>query len=81
MWPNGTRKWFLDGHQHREDGPAVEWPDGYKEWWLYGRSVTGEVFVSFMRLCPEAKAAFLGLLRSDADADASLVAAGALTSP
>jgi hypothetical protein len=34
---NGTKQWRLDGHLHREDGPAVEHSDGTKEWYLNGK--------------------------------------------
>jgi|SRR5579859_4154648 len=30
----GTKRWFLNGKLHREDGPAVEYTDGYKAWYL-----------------------------------------------
>jgi hypothetical protein len=33
----GTKVWQLNGHYHREDGPAVEYPDGTKSWWLNGK--------------------------------------------
>jgi hypothetical protein len=33
-YPNGTKKWFLNGKLHREDGPAVEWADGTKRWYF-----------------------------------------------
>ena len=33
---NGTKAWYLNGHLHREDGPAVEGCDGYKAWYLNG---------------------------------------------
>ena len=29
-----TKRWFLNGKLHREDGPAVEWPNGTKFWYL-----------------------------------------------
>ena len=32
----GTKVWFLNDKQHREDGPAVEYPSGTKSWWLNG---------------------------------------------
>jgi hypothetical protein len=35
--PNGTRKWYVDGQLHREDGPAIERPDGTKAWFRNGR--------------------------------------------
>ena len=33
----GTKRWFLNGKFHREDGPAVEYAGGRKEWYLYGK--------------------------------------------
>jgi len=33
---NGSKKWYLNGKLHREDGPALEYADGDKEWWLNG---------------------------------------------
>ena len=35
--PDGTKKWYLNGELHREDGPAYERPNGFKEWWLNGK--------------------------------------------
>jgi hypothetical protein len=32
-----TRRWYLNGKLHREDGPAVEYADGSKEWWINGQ--------------------------------------------
>jgi len=32
----GTRQWFKNGKQHREDGPAHENPDGTKFWIVNG---------------------------------------------
>jgi len=34
---NGTKRWFLNGKLHREDGPAIEWADGSKWWYLNGK--------------------------------------------
>ena len=31
-----SKKWYLNGKPHREDGPAVEYPNGTKEWWING---------------------------------------------
>ena len=31
---DGTKRWFLNGERHREDGPAIEWSDGEKHWYL-----------------------------------------------
>ena len=33
---NGTKRWYLNGKQHRKYGPAVEEDDGTKQWWLNG---------------------------------------------
>jgi hypothetical protein len=33
---DGTKRWYLNGELHREDGPAIERADGYKAWWLNG---------------------------------------------
>ena len=35
-WGTGTKKWYLNGNLHREDGPAVEWSNGDKYWHLNG---------------------------------------------
>ena len=35
-WPDGTKKWFLNGKRHRLDGPTSEFPSGEKQWWLNG---------------------------------------------
>jgi hypothetical protein len=40
-YPNGVKRWYLNGERHREDGPAVEDADGYKEWWLNGEFLFG----------------------------------------
>jgi len=34
---DGTKKWYLNGVPHREDGPAVESPYGNKIWFLNGK--------------------------------------------
>jgi len=34
---NGTKVWEINGHYHREDGPAIEWHDGSKSWYLNGQ--------------------------------------------
>ena len=34
---NGDKYWFLNGKQHREDGPAVEFSNGDKHWYLNGK--------------------------------------------
>ena len=33
---DGTKKWWLNGKRHREDGPAIERADGSKSWCLNG---------------------------------------------
>jgi hypothetical protein len=33
-WANGTKFWYLNGKQHREDGPAVEYSNGGKYWYI-----------------------------------------------
>ena len=33
---NGTKSWWIHGHLHREDGPAVKMANGDKEWWIHG---------------------------------------------
>ena len=33
----GTKRWYLHGKPHREDGPAFEWADGDKQWFLHGK--------------------------------------------
>ena len=32
----GTTRWYLNGKEHREDGPAIERARGSKEWWING---------------------------------------------
>ena len=36
VWASGTKRWYLNGKQHREDGPAIECADGTKRWYLNG---------------------------------------------
>ncbi len=31
---DGTKRWFLNGKLHREDGPAIECADGGKCWYI-----------------------------------------------
>jgi len=33
---HGDKYWYLNGKQHRVDGPAVEWADGSIFWYLNG---------------------------------------------
>jgi len=42
VYPSGAKFWYLNGKQHREDGPAVEYADGSKFWYLNGKEVTEE---------------------------------------
>lgn len=35
--PNGTIRWYKNGHIHREDGPAIIYSDGQQEWYLNGK--------------------------------------------
>ena len=34
---HGTKRWYINGKLHREDGPAVEWTDGEKQWFINGK--------------------------------------------
>jgi len=36
-YANGDKSWYINGHYHREDGPAIEKANGDKEWWLNGQ--------------------------------------------
>jgi phage terminase Nu1 subunit (DNA packaging protein) len=31
---SGTKRWYIDGKLHREDGPAIEYADGDKYWYF-----------------------------------------------
>lgn len=37
VYEDGTKKWYLNGKIHREDGPAVEWASGDKKWYINGK--------------------------------------------
>lgn len=37
FWPNGEKRWILNGFLHREDGPAVIYHNGTKYWYLEGQ--------------------------------------------
>jgi len=41
---NGSKFWYLNGKQHREDGPAVEYANGEKLWYLNGVGLTESDF-------------------------------------
>jgi hypothetical protein len=34
---DGTKRWYLNGQRHREDGPAIEFANGDKMWFLDGK--------------------------------------------
>jgi hypothetical protein len=34
---DGTKRWYLNGQRHREDGPAIEFANGDKRWCLNGK--------------------------------------------
>jgi hypothetical protein len=34
---DGTKRWYLNGELHREDGPAIECANGTKWWYLNGK--------------------------------------------
>ena len=34
---NGTKRWYLNGKFHREDGPAIEYTNGQYGWYLNGQ--------------------------------------------
>ena len=34
---HGTKRWYLNGELHREDGPAVECTDGSSSCWIHGK--------------------------------------------
>jgi hypothetical protein len=38
-----TKRWFLNGVLHREDGPAIEWTSGTQYWYLNGRYVAASI--------------------------------------
>lgn len=40
----GTKKWYVNGELHREDGPAYEDTNADKEWWLNGIKLTKQEF-------------------------------------
>ena len=37
VFPDGSKRWYLNAELHREDGPAIEWADGSKHWFLNGK--------------------------------------------
>ena len=41
---DGHKEWYLNGHVHREDGPAIEKANGNKSWWINGEELSEEEF-------------------------------------
>lgn len=37
VYDSGTKKWYLNGKLHREDGAAIEYADGGKYWYQNGK--------------------------------------------
>jgi hypothetical protein len=37
VYADGSKTWWLNGKQHREDGPALECADSGKFWYLNGK--------------------------------------------
>ena len=37
VYPNGNKRWHLNGKLHREDGPTIENANGDKFWLLNGK--------------------------------------------
>ena len=35
-YPDGSKRWYLNGECHRTDGPAIEHSNGTKIWYLSG---------------------------------------------
>jgi hypothetical protein len=40
---SGSKWWYINGKQHREDGPAVIFPDGSQLWYLNDVNITENV--------------------------------------
>jgi hypothetical protein len=36
---NGARLYYLKGHYHRLDGPAIEYSNGEKYWYFHGKRI------------------------------------------
>ena len=47
---SGTRRWYLNGRYHREDGPAVEHIDGSRRWYLNGKYLIEETAIREYRI-------------------------------
>jgi hypothetical protein len=41
---DGFQSWYIDGIQHREDGPARIFSTGRKDWFIEGRYIKKENF-------------------------------------
>ena len=53
VYTNGTKYWFLNDKQHREDGPAIEFANGTKYWYLNGielKCTTQQEFLHLLKL-------------------------------
>ena len=48
VYANGHKRWFRNGKNHREDGPAIEYAKGSNLWYLEGRNYTEEEFKAKM---------------------------------
>ena len=46
---DGTKKWFMNGKFHSEDGPAVEYANGTIYWWLNDKKYK---FNDWLKLTP-----------------------------
>jgi hypothetical protein len=49
VFPNGTKFWYSNNKQHREDGPAVTYSTGEKYWYLNNEHLTEEEFNKRMK--------------------------------
>ena len=41
-WPDGSKEWFMNGNQHRLEGPAFIGCTNKKLWYVDGKEVTEE---------------------------------------
>ena len=44
-----NKYWFLNGKQHRTDGPATEYSDGTKYWYINGVELSEEQYLQETR--------------------------------
>jgi len=49
---NGTKRWYLNGNLHRENGPAIEYADGTKCWYLNGKRHREDINPETGLTCP-----------------------------